>query len=55
MLPNNTMILSVSVRRKNIGRISNTEGTVDGRRERRDCDADRSIDENILRQGRSDI
>jgi hypothetical protein len=53
--PNNTMTKSVSVRRKNIGEVSSTEGTTDGQRERRNYDADRSIDENVLRQGRSDI
>ena len=49
------MIKRVSVRRKNIGEISKTEGATDGQRERRKYDADRSIDENVLRQGRLDI
>jgi hypothetical protein len=55
MSPNNTVIKSVSVRRKNIGEISNTEGTIDGQSERRNYDADRSIEENVLRQCHSDI
>jgi hypothetical protein len=38
----------VCVRRKNKGEKSNTEDTTDGQRERRNHDADRSIDEDVL-------
>jgi hypothetical protein len=49
------MIEIVSMRRKNIGEISNTEGTTDRQSDRSNHNADRSIDETVLGLGLSDI
>jgi hypothetical protein len=49
---NNRIIKSFSLRRENIGEMSNTEGTLDGQSERRNHDADRIIDETFLGHGR---
>ena len=53
--PNNRVIEKVSVRRKNIGEISNREGTIDRKSDRSKTYADRCIDEKVLGQGLSNI